>query len=184
MQQSVQLLGLQHQQGLLLGLHTLVNQVAGNLDGGGGGALAVTGLKHKELLMLHGKLHVLHVMVMILQGLADLLELLEGSGELLFHLGNGHGGAHAGHHVFALGVGQELAHELLLAGGGVAGKGHAGAAVVAHVAKGHHLYVNGGAPAVGDLVLHAVVVGAGVVPRAEHGLHSAHQLLLGVGGEV
>ena len=30
----------------------------------------------------------------------------------------------------------------------------------------------------------AVDVGAGVVPGAEHGLDGAHQLLLGVGGEV
>ena len=33
--------------------------------------------------------------------------------------------SHAGHHVLALGVDQVLAHQLLLAGGGVAGKGHA-----------------------------------------------------------
>ena len=39
-------------------------------------------------------------------------------GELFSHFGNGHGRAHAGHHVFALGVHQEFAHKLLLAGGG------------------------------------------------------------------
>ena len=30
----------------------------------------------------------------------------------------------------------------------------------------------------------AVDVGAGVVPGAEHGLDGAHQLLLGIGGEI
>ena len=46
-------------------------------------------------------------------------------------------GTDAGNDVLALRVGQELAHELLLAGGGVAGEGNAGAAVVAHVAERH-----------------------------------------------
>ena len=184
MEQSVQLLGIQHQQGFLLGLHALVDQVAGNLDGGSGGALAVTGLQHVELAVLHGELHILHIVIVALQQVADFLELLEGLGELLSHLGDGHGGADTGHHVLALGVGQKLAEELLLAGGGAAGKGHAGAAVIAHVAEGHHLHVDSGAPGIGDLVHAAVHVGAGVVPRAEHGLDGAHQLLLGVGGEV
>ena len=184
MEQSVQLLGIQHQQGFLLGLHALVDQVAGNLDGGSGGALAVTGLQHVELAVLHGELHILHVMVMALQQVADFLELLESLGELLGHLGDGHGSPNTGHHVLALGVGQELAKQLLLAGGRVAGKGHAGAAVVAHVAEGHHLDVDSGAPGVGDLVHHAVHIGAGVVPRTEHGLHGAHELLFGIGGEV
>ncbi len=184
MQQCVKLLGVDHQKGLFLGLHALVDKVAGDLDGGGSCALAVAGLQHVELAVLHGELHVLHVLIVVLKKLADLLELLESLRELLGHLGNGHGGAHACHNVLALCVSQELAHQLLLAGGGVAGEGHAGAAVVAHVAESHHLDVDGGAPAVGDLVHAAVHVGAGVVPGTEHGLDGAHELLLGVGGEV
>ena len=134
--------------------------------------------------MLHGKLHILHIPVVILQRLADLLELLERLGELFSHLGNGHGGADAGHNILALGVGQELTHEFLLAGGGVTGKGNAGAAVIAHVAEGHGLNVDSGAPGIGDVIIPAVNVGAGVIPGAEHGLDGAHQLLLGVGGEL
>ena len=184
MQQRIQVPGVDHGHGLLLGDHALVHQVAGNLQGGGSGALAVAGLEHVQLAMLHGELHILHIAIVILQGLAHVHELGIGLGELLGHLVNGHGGAHAGHHVLALGVGQELAHELLLAGGGVAGKGHAGAAVVAHVAEGHGLHVDGGAPGIGDVVVAAVHVGAGVVPAAEHGLDGADELLLGVRGEV
>ena len=134
--------------------------------------------------MLHGELHVLHVAIVVLQNAADFDELVVGLGELLGHLSDGHGGTHAGHHVLALGVGQELAHQLLLAGGGVTGERNAGAAVVAHVAEGHGLDVDGGAPGVGDVVVAAVHIGAGVVPGAEHGLDGADQLLLGVGGEV
>ena len=183
-EQGVQVTGVDHGHGLLLGDHLLVHQVAGDLQGGGGGALAVAGLEHIQLAVLHGELHVLHVAVVVLQGLAHGLELGKGLGELLGHLLDGHGGAHAGHHVLALGVGQELAHQLLLAGGGVTGEGHAGAAVVAHVAEGHGLDVDGGAPGTGDIVHAAVDNGAGVVPAAEHGLDGTHQLLLGVGGEV
>ena len=183
-QQGVQIAGIDHGNGLLLGDHALVHQIAGDLQGGGSGTLAVAALQHIQLAVLHGELHVLHVAVVILQNAADLHELVVGLGELLGHLGDGHGGTDTGHHVLALGVGQELAHQLLGAGGGVTGKGNAGAAVVAHVAEGHRLDVDGSTPGVGDIVVAAVHVGAGVVPGTEHGLDGADQLLLGVGGEV
>ena len=123
-------------------------------------------------------------MIVALQQVADFLELLESLGELLSHLGDGHGGTDTGHHVLTLGVGQKLTEQLLLTSGGAAGEGNAGAAVVAHVAKGHHLHVDSGAPGVGDFIHAAVHIGAGVVPRTEHSLHSAHELLFGVRGEV
>ena len=184
MQQGVQVAGVDHQNGLFLGLVTFGNQIHSDLQGGGSGALAVAGLQHVQLALLNGELHVLHVVVVIFQNGADLHELLVGLGELLGHLRDGHGGAHAGDHVFALGIGQELAHHLLLAGGGVAGERNAGAAVIAQVAEGHGLYVDGRAPGVGDVVVAAIDVRAGVVPAAEHGLDGAHQLFLRVGGEV
>ena len=123
-------------------------------------------------------------MIVAFQDLADLGKLSKGLGELLRHFGDGHGGADARHHVFALGVGQKFAEQLLLAGGRIPGEGNAGAAVVTHVAEGHGLDVDGSAPGIGNVVLTTVNVGAGVVPGAEHGLDGAHQLLLGVGGEI
>ena len=184
MEQSVQLFGIHHADGLLLGDHPLVHQVAGDLEGGGGGALAVAGLEHVQLLVLDGELHVLHIPVMLLQGVADLHKLVVALRHDFLKLIDGVGGAHAGHHVLALGVHQKLAEEFLFAGGGVAGKGHAGAGGLAHVAKDHHLHVDGGAPRGGDVVHAAVVVGAGVIPAAENGLDGAHQLHLGVLGEI
>ncbi len=145
MQQGVQVTRVDHGHGLLLGDHALVDEVAGDLQRGGRGALAVAALEHIELAVLDGELHILHIAIVVLKDIADLHEVGIGLGELLSHLGNGHGGAHTGHHVLALGVGQKLAHQLLLAGGGVTGKGHARAAVVAHVAEGHGLHVDGGA---------------------------------------
>jgi len=183
MEQRVERAGLDHGDGFLLVDHALVHEVAGDLESGGGGALAVTGLEHIELSVLDGELHILHIAVMILKDLADVLELLESLGELLGHLGNGHRGTDAGDDVLALRVGQELAHELLLAGGGVAGEGNAGAAVVAHVAERHGLDVDGGAPGIGDIIVAAIDVRAGVVPAAEDRLDRAHELLLRVGGE-
>ena len=121
---------------------------------------------------------------MLLQAVGDGGELLVHRGHLLMQLGDGGRGAHAGHHVLALGVDQVLAEQGLLAGGGVAGEGHAGAGVVAGVAEHHGLDVDGGAPVVGDLVHAAVDVGAGVVPGAEHGLDGLHELDLGILGEV
>ena len=56
--------------------------------------------------------------------------------------------ARAGDHVLALGVGQEVALELVLAGGDVAGGGDAGAGVLAEVAEHHGDDVHRGAEVV------------------------------------
>ena len=183
-QQHVERLGVDLHERFLLGDHAFVDEVAGDLDGGGGGALAVTRLQHVELLVLDGELHILHVAVMIFEDLANFLELLVHFGEDVCHLGDGHRGADAGNDVFALGVGEEFAHQALFAGGGVTGEGNARAAVVAHVAERHHLHVDRGTPAVRDVVVHTIDVGAGVVPRAEHRFDGAEELFLRVGGEV
>ena len=125
------------------------------------------------MLVLDGELEVLHVLEVLLEGGADALELLVGGGQVVLELGHGLGRAHAGDDVLALGVDQELAVELLVAVGGVAGEGHAGAGLVAGVAVDHGLHVDGGAPFGGDVVLAAVDDGAVVHPRAEHGADRA-----------
>ena len=90
----------------------------------------------------------------------------------------------AGDDVLALRVHQELAVEDVLAGGGIAREGDAGAGVGAHVAEHHRLDVDRRAPALGDVVQLAVGDGALVVPRAEHGADGAPELLLGVSGKT
>ena len=183
-QQAVQLLGLHLQHGFLFGKHAFVHQIHGDLQRGLSGALAVTGLEHEQLAALDGVLHILHVAVVIFQGLGDAHELVVHFGHLLMQLGDGLGGTDTGHHVFALSVEQVLTVELLLTGGGVAGEGNAGTGGLAHVAEHHGLHVHGSAPVAGDVVHAAVVDGAGVVPGTEHGLDGLHELLLGVLGEV
>ena len=86
-------------------------------------------------------------------------------------------GADAGHDVLALGVDQPLAVELVVAGGRVAGEGHAGGGGVAHVAEDHGLDVDGGAPVVGNALDPAVGDGLLAVPALEHGRDAAPQLL-------
>ena len=183
-QQGVYRVGVYLEQRLFLGAEALVHHVDGDLEGGLGGALAVAGLEHVELALLYGELHVLHVLVVALEVLRDGGELVVGRGVGLVELVYGLGGADAGDDVLALGVHEELAVELVLAGGGVTGESDAGAAVVAHVAEDHHLDVDGGAPGAGDVVHAAVGDGAVVHPGAEHGADGGHELDLRVGREL
>jgi len=77
MKEGVKVSGLDHKNSLFLGSHTLVNEIAGDLESCLSGSLTVTGLKHEELAVLDGELHVLHISVMVFKNLADLLELCE-----------------------------------------------------------------------------------------------------------
>ncbi|MNE16934.1 hypothetical protein D3C77_231900 [compost metagenome] len=119
-------------------------------------------------------------------------ELGEDRGHGLFHRGGGLAHllapgpgqglrrADARHHVLALGVDQELAVELVLAGRGVAGEGHARRRGLAHVAEHHRLDVDGRAPAFGDVVHAAIEFRPVVHPAFEHGADRAPQLGLRV----
>ena len=154
------------------------------------GALAVARLEHPELAGLDREFHVLHVTVMLLENAVDAHELAIGLGHGAFHRGlvgarrDARGfrdvlrGADARHHVLALRVDEELAVELALAGGGIAGERHAGGGGLAHVAEDHGLHVHRRAPARRNGVQLAVLDGAVVHPGAEHGADGAPELLL------
>jgi hypothetical protein len=102
---------------------------------------------------------------------------------VVLELGDRFRGADTGDDVLALGVDEELAVEHLLAGGGVAGEGDAGAGVFAGVAEDHGLDVDGGSPFGGDVVFAAVNDGAVVHPGAEDGADGAVELVPRVVGE-
>ena len=182
--QSVEVSGLDHGNRLFLGSHALIHQIAGDLQSGLSGSLAVSGLQHVELSVLNGELHILHVAVMILKNCADFLELLECLRETDFHLGNLHRGTDTGHDVLALCVGQEFAEQALLAVCRVSRESDARSAVIAHIAECHGLNVDGSSPGIRDVVVAAVNIRTRVVPGTEHSLDGAHQLFLRIIREV
>jgi hypothetical protein len=161
-----------------------VRHIDGGLDGGAGGALADAALKEVEAALLERELDVHHLVEVALKGLADVGELFVEGGIVALELLDGRGGADAGDDVLALGVDEVFAGDLVLAGGGVAGEGDAGAGGIAHVSEDHGLDVDGGAEVVGNALDLAVAVGALVVPGVEDGADGELQLVPGVVREV
>ena len=185
-QELVELSGIDALERLFLRDEALVHHVDGDLEGGGGGALAHAGLQHEELALLDGELDVHHVAIVVLKDDEDVLELLAGllkTGGVLERL-DGLSVADAGHDVLALGVDQVVAVELLRAVGRVAREGNARGGGLALVAEDHAHDVDGGAQVVGNLVLLAVEDGAAVVPAAENSLDGKEELDAGVLGEL
>ena len=89
---ALDLLGADAGDGLGLGDEAFVDHVDGHLEGGRGEALAGAALEHVELLVLDRELEVLHLLEVLLEGLADLAELLVGLGELGLELDELHRG--------------------------------------------------------------------------------------------
>ena len=85
-----------------------------------------------------------------------------------------------GHDVFALGVREPLAEELVFAGGRVPRERDARGGVAPHVAEDHRPDVRRGAPLVGDAFDAAVRDGPPAVPRLEDRADGAPELLLGI----
>jgi len=160
------------------------------------GALAGSGLKHVELAVVDGELHVLHVVVVLLQYPPDLLELLVdlghgflergqvGARDEGLHLVDGVRRADAGNHVLALRIHQIFAVEVVLAGGGVTGEPHTSAGVVTSVAEDHGHDNHRSAPVVGEAVEAAVGAGLVAVPAVEHALDGTEQLVTRLLGEL
>ena len=69
--------------GFFLGDQAFVHHIDREAHGGEAGALAVARLQHPELALLDGELDVLHVVVVLLEHLADLVELLVDLGHVL-----------------------------------------------------------------------------------------------------
>ena len=145
--------------GLLRRDDALVDHVDRDPDGGGRGPLRVARLEHVQAAALDRELEVLDVAVVLL----ELPGRCGGTrrrppGMSLLELADRRRRADAGDDVLALGVGEVLAEELVVAGVRVAGERHAGAGVVAHVAEDHRHDVHGRAEVVRDLLAVAVVV--------------------------
>ena len=176
-QQLRQRFGIDEQQRFLRRHDLLGHQIGGNDDGRIARALAAAGLQHVELLVLDGELEVLDVLVVLLEPRRDLAKLLVGLRQHLLELLDLLRRAHAGDDVLALRVDQELAVELFRAGRRAAREADAGRRAIAGVAEHHLLHVDGGADVIGDVVDAAILLRARVLPRAEHRVARALELL-------
>ena len=183
-QQSVQVSRIDHQNCFFFGLVSFVYQVASDLQSCLSGSLTVTALQHIQLLVLNSEFHILHIVIVVFQSLANLDEFVVSFREFLFHLCDRHRSTNAGNNVFALCVDQELAHQLLFAGSRVTGECYTGTRLVVQITEYHRHYVYCGTPAVRDIVVTTVYVCSRVVPAAEYSLDSQLQLFYRIRREV
>ncbi len=114
---------------------------------------------------------------MLLERLADALQLVVRLRHLPLQLRHRLRRAHARDNVLPLRVDQELAVELLEAVRRVARESHARSGPIPRVAIDHRLHVDRRAPFRRDVVLAAVNDRAIVHPRPEHGADGPHQLV-------
>ncbi len=161
----------------------LIDHVDRHPQGGPPGPLAHPRLEHPQLALVDGELGVAHVAVVGLEAGEDGQELAVDLGELVLERGQRLGIADAGHHVLALGVDQEVAVLPHLASGRVACEADPGSRVVVPVAEHHGLHVDGRSQVVGDPLADPVGDGTRAVPRREHRLDRATELLVGILGE-
>jgi hypothetical protein len=150
----------------------------------GGGSLRAARLEEVQLAVLDGELDVLHVPVVLLQALHRLDELRERTRLALLHRLERLRRSDTRDDVLTLRVGEELAVEAPLAGGGVAREADAGAGVVALVPEDHLDDVHGRPEVVRDRVGAAVHLRAWRLPRVEDRPHGPAQLLARVRREL
>ncbi len=186
MQQLLEVIGTDAEQGFLFAEHALLDHVPRGLDEGGGVHLTVSSLQHVQHAALDGELEVLDLVVLLLQRMPHGDELFPNSRHLVLELGDRLRRAYPRHDVLALRVRQVLAEQHVFPGAGIAGKGHARRAVVAHIAEHHGADVHG--RAVGhcrrDLKLATVVHRSLPHPGTEYRLDGHLKLLRGVLGEL
>src|SRR5581483_3906991 len=161
----------------LFGDWVLVGHVNGYAEGCGGSPLACTRLEHVKFAVFDGKLHVLHIAIVLFKHYANPLELRVHLRHNLGHLVKVHWGANPRDDVLTLRVDQVIPVKLFFARRGIAGETHARAGVLARVAE-HHLHdVNRSAEQAGDLFHPAVRNGLLRHPGTKHGADGAPELL-------
>ncbi len=180
MQELVELVGIDPQNSLLASDELLIHHVDRDLEGGARGALTDAGLQHPQLAPLDRELDVAHVAVVVLKRGEHAVELARDLGHHVVELGDRGGVADTGNHVFALGVDEEIAVELVGAVGGIARERDTRRAALTLVAEHHRLNVDGRAEVVGDAVEAAVVDRTPVHPRPEDGFDGKLELRLDV----
>ena len=163
---------------------SFIYEVASDLQSSLCGSLTVTALQHVQLLVLNSEFHILHVVIVVFQGITNLDEFIVSFREFLCHLSDRHRSTNAGNNVFALCVDQEFAHQLLFTGSRVTGECYTSTRLVVQVTEYHRHYVNGCTPWIRDIVISSVYVCTRVIPWTEYCLDSKLQLLYRIWREV
>ena len=164
MKKCIEVTWIDHRNGFLLASHTLIYEVAGDLQRSLCGSLTISGLQHVKLTVLNGELHILHISIMLLEGLAYLYELCECLRELLLHLLDVHRRTNTCYDVLALCVCKELTEEALCAGSRISREGYTGTTVITHVTECHGLYVYSSTPGIRDIIVTTINVCTWVIP--------------------
>ena len=184
MKQRIQVARIDHGNRFFFCAHSFIHKIAGDFQGRLCSAFSVAALKHIQFTVFNSKLHILHVTVMLFKQIAYFFKFSICLRELFLHLGDRHGGTYARNHIFTLGVDKEFAHQLVLTGGGIPGKSNACTGIVIQVAENHGHNIDCCTPAVRDIIIPAVNIGARIIPGTEDRFYRAHQLLFGIGGEI
>lgn len=164
MQQLIELLRVDAQNGLALVDQSFIDHLDRDPDGCRCGALAGACLQQIEGPAFHRELEVLHLAVVLLESLLHLEKLSVRLGQAMLHLLDRQRCPDACDDVLTLRVDQKLAEELPLTRRRIAGERDAGTRVVTEVAVHHCLHVDGRTQVVRDAVHATVCDGALDVP--------------------
>ena len=129
-----------------------------------------------QLAFFHGELEILHVGKDVFQRVSGLFQRLPGFRQQVGHDLVAMRVAAAGHHVLALGIGQEVDPQQRLASTRVAREADAGAGAATGVAEHHALDRHGGTHGGIDAVQAAVFACLVGFPRGKYRLHCLQQL--------
>ncbi len=146
MKQRIQITRIDHRYRFLFCPVSFIDQIAGDLKSCGSCPFSAAALKHVKLFVFNRKLHILHIMVMILQGAAYIDKFCVCFREFLLHLRDRHRRTNACYNVLSLCVDQELSHHFLFSGSRVTCKRNARTGFIIQVSEYHRHYADSCSP--------------------------------------
>ena len=183
-EQGVEVSRIDHQNSFFFGLVLFIYEVASDLESSLSGSLTIPALQHVQLLVFYCEFHILHIVIVVFQCLANLNEFSVCFREFLFHLCDRHRSPNTGNNVFALCVDQEFTHQLLFTSCWVTGKCNTSTGFVVQVTEYHRHYVNSSTPRIRNIVVTTVNVCSRVVPATEYSFDCKLQLFNRIRREV
>ena len=97
-------------------MYPYLYEVASDFESSLSSSLTVTALKHIKLFVFNCEFHILHIMIVIFEDVANLNEVCISFREFFFHLSDWHRSTNTCNNIFALCVDEELTHKLVFTG--------------------------------------------------------------------